>query len=119
MLIGWSDIGSIYAAITRVHPPRVAGMSAVLALSLDQAKNAALVVVVLLLLGAVASAWLMKTLLQKVVLAIILVLVALLVWTQRVALDECADKVQTAGFTGGTTCTFLGNDITISAPNSN
>jgi hypothetical protein len=93
-------------------------MSTVLALTLNQAKGAALVVVILLVLGAVASAWLMKTLVQKVVVALILVLVALLVWTQRASLDECADKVRTVGFRGETTCTFLGNDINISAPKS-
>jgi len=97
----------------------VAAMSPVLALTLDQAKGAALVVVILLVIGAIASAMLMKTLVQKVVVALILMLVALLVWTQRAALDECADKVRTVGFTGETTCTFFGNDISISAPNSN
>jgi O-antigen ligase len=122
-LIGWSDIASIYAAIcdavATAPPPMVAAMFTVLALTLDQAKGAALVAVILLVLGAVASAWLMKTLVQKAVVALILILVALLVWTQRASLDECADKVKTVGFTGETTCTFFGNDINISAPNSN
>lgn len=94
-------------------------MTPMLALTLDQAKGAALVVVVLLVLGAVASALLMKTLTQKAALAIILILVALLVWTQRASLEECADKVKAAGFSGDTTCTFLGNDIKISAPKAN
>ncbi len=100
-------------------PPMVAAMSTVLALTLDQAKGAALAVVALLVLGAVASAWLMKTVVQKVVVALILLLVALLVWTQRASLDECADKVRSVGFNGETTCSFLGNDINISTPNSN
>lgn len=97
----------------------VAAMSTVFALTLNQAKGAALAVVILLVLGAVASAWVMKSVVQKVVVALVLMLVALLVWTQRESLDECADKVRTVGFTGETTCTFLGNDINISAPNSN
>ena len=97
----------------------VTNMSTVLALTLDQAKGAALAVVILLVLGAVASAWVMKSVVQKVVVALVLMLVALLVWTQRASLDECAAKVRTVGFNGETTCTFLGNDINISAPNSN
>lgn len=97
----------------------VARMYPILALSLGQAKAIALAVVAILLLGALASALLMKTVMQKVAVAVILALVALLVWTQRAALDECADKVQTAGFRGETSCTFLGNDINIKTPASN
>lgn len=119
MLMGWSDIAPIYAGAGAGGPPKVTNMSPLLALTLGQAKAAALAVVVLLIVGAFASAWLMKTVVQKVVVVVILLLVALLVWSQRAALQECADKVQTAGFRGETSCTFLGNDINISTPNSN
>lgn len=85
-----------------------------LALSLGQAKAIALILVLLLVAAALASAWLMKTIAQKGALAVILLLIALLVWTQRASLSECADKVRDAGFRGETTCTFLGNDINIS-----
>ncbi|HUF97064.1 MAG TPA: hypothetical protein VMM60_02970 [Ilumatobacter sp.] len=94
-------------------------MPPLLALSLGQAKAAALTVVLLLIVASVAGAWLMKTVVQKAAVVVILLLVALLVWSQRAALDECADKVQTAGFRGETSCTFLGNDINISTRASN
>ena len=90
-----------------------------LALTLDQAKTIAVAVVVLLLVFAVISAWLMKEVVQKVMLASILGLLALLVWTQRASLDDCSqrvrDQVEEQGTRGvDTTCSFFGQDITIS-----
>lgn len=89
-----------------------------LALTLGQAKIIAVLVVVVLLGGALASAWLMKELSQKVALAVILGLLALLVWTQRSSLQDCADRVREQARVGvrdvDTTCSFLGQDITIS-----
>ncbi len=85
-----------------------------LALTLGQAKTIGVVVVIILLLLAVASAWIMKELMQKAALATILALLALLVWTQRASLDECADKVREGGIRGDTTCSFFGRDVNIS-----
>jgi Flp pilus assembly protein TadB len=89
----------------------------VLALTLGEAKNIALAVVIGLLLVAVASAWLMKTVMQKVALVVILGLLAVLVWTQRASLDECADKVEAAVRAGSTrvdtSCSFFGRDVQI------
>lgn len=85
-----------------------------LALTLGQAKSIAVVVVVVLVAGALASAWIMKTIMQKLALAVILVLLALLVWSQRSALDECAQQVREGGIRGDTTCSFLGRDVQIS-----
>ena len=89
-----------------------------LALTLGQAKTFAVLVVVVLVVLALASAWLMKELMQKVALVVILGLLALLVWTQRASLQECADKVRAAGasLAGSdvdTTCSFLGRNIEI------
>jgi protein-S-isoprenylcysteine O-methyltransferase Ste14 len=89
-----------------------------LALTLGQAKTIAVVVVVGLIVLAVASAWLMKEVMQKVALVVILGLLALLVWTQRASLQECSDKVRAAGVDVNdpdvdTTCTFFGRDIEI------
>ncbi len=93
-----------------------------LALTLGEAKKIAMVIVVVLVLLALASAWAMKTVMQKVALVVILGLAALLVWTQRASLDECADKVETAVQAGGaqvdTTCSFFGRDVTISTARS-
>ena len=89
-----------------------------LALSLGQAKTIAVVVVAGLIVLALASAWLMKEVMQKVALVVILGLLALLVWTQRASLQECADKVRSARESLAdsdvdTTCSFLGRDIEI------
>jgi hypothetical protein len=85
----------------------------VLALTLGQAKTLAMLVVALLIAGAIASLFVAKQLTQKLVVIVILGLLALLVWTQRTSLDECADKVKAAGLRGDTTCSFLGRDIEI------
>jgi hypothetical protein len=86
--------------------------------TVDQAKTAAMVAVVVLIALAVASAWIMKEVSQKVALVVILGLVALLVWTQRASLQECSEKVRAAGTNFNdpdvdTTCSFLGRDVQI------
>lgn len=97
------------------------------ALSVDAAKNYAAVAVVLLLVAAVAGAWLMDTLLQKLLTFGALVLLAFAVWTQRGALQECADKVDALyDVTGGADsraadavddeCKFFGITVTVPAP---
>lgn len=89
-----------------------------LAVTLGQAKTIAAVVVAVLVVLAIASAWLMKELSQKLAVGVIFGLLALLVWTQRASLQECADKVRAAGTaindpSVDTTCSFLGRDIEI------
>ena len=90
------------------------------ALTLGQAKTIALVVAAVLVGLAVLSAWIMKTIAQKLALVAILVLLALLVWTQRTSLQECADKVRAGADAGAglteveTTCSFFGRDVPIS-----
>jgi hypothetical protein len=90
----------------------------VLALTLGQAKTSAAIIVGALLVVAIAGAWVMKEVTQKVVLVVIVGLLALLVWTQRTALDECADKVREGGIRGDTTCSFFGQDIRITTDRS-
>ncbi len=89
-----------------------------LALSLGQAKTIAILVVIALVVMAVVSAWVMKEISQKIALVVILGLLALLVWTQRSSLDECADKVREGGVRGDTTCSFFGRDVQISTNRS-
>jgi len=93
-----------------------------LALTLGQAKTIAMLVVAGLIVLALASAWVMKEVMQKVALVVILGLVALLVWTQRASLQECADKVRATRVLlpdsdvdsdVDTTCSFLGRDIEV------
>ncbi|MGH9133941.1 MAG: hypothetical protein ACRDZZ_08405 [Ilumatobacteraceae bacterium] len=90
-----------------------------LALSLDTARNAAIIAVVVLIALAIASAWLMKSIAQKAALVIVLGLLAVLIWSQRTSLDDCADRVEASlasGVRTDTTCTFLGQSITIKSP---
>lgn len=99
--------------------------AALVALSLDAARNIAIAVAVVFLVGAIASAWLMKTVAQKVATALVLVVLAVSVWTQRGALDDCADKVTDSFRRDGldvrvedTECSFFGFTVPISDPRS-
>ncbi len=79
--IGWSLTTTAYAAL-------------VLAITLSEAKNIGIGLVGLFLVGSVASAWIMKTIIQKVAVAAVLALLAFAVFTQRTSLQDCADKVK-------------------------
>ncbi|MEL6891187.1 MAG: hypothetical protein AAFP84_06305 [Actinomycetota bacterium] len=92
-------------------------------LSLDAAKNIAIVVVVVFVLGGVAAAWVMKTIVQKLVVAGLLAVLAFAVWSQRTSLQDCADKVKQNIALDGTNptfldtdCSFFGTTVTISDP---
>lgn len=94
-----------------------------LALSLDTAKNIAIAVAVIFVCGAVAAAWVMKTVVQKLAVMGVLALLAFAVWTQRIALQDCADAVRDSFELAGTDvavedteCSFFGFDVTISDP---
>lgn len=93
-----------------------------LALNLGEAKNIALAIVAVLVLLAIGSAWLMKTMMQKVALVLILGLLAVVVWLLRADLEQCADDVRTDLATGqravDTTCSFFGADVQISSSRS-
>jgi hypothetical protein len=115
-LIGWS--------LTRasVPTPYSAG---VIAVNFEQAKTIAVVATTALVVGAVASFWVMKSLVQKLLVAGLLIALAFAVWTQRGQLQDCADKVQDNFTRSGTTvavadteCSFFGVSITISDPRS-
>ena len=94
-----------------------------IAIGLDAARNIAIAVVILFVLGAIASAWLMKTIMQKVAVALVLAALAFSVYTQRAAMQDCADQVK-ANISrnvidvelADTQCSFFGTDVTISDP---
>ena len=84
------------------------------ALSLDSAKNIAVVVVLAFLVFAVLSAWLVKSIVTKLVMVVLMGGLALGAWTQRSSLVDCADKAKanvTAGSTAAVTCRFFGTDV--------
>lgn len=94
-----------------------------IALTLSDAKNIAIALATVFAVGSIASAWIMKTILQKVAVAALLATLAFAVWTQRTSLQDCADKVKNAYELDGinpslvdTDCSFFGTTITISDP---
>ncbi|MFK7918395.1 MAG: hypothetical protein AB8G14_09985 [Ilumatobacter sp.] len=94
-----------------------------LAITLSQAKTIAIALVGVFAVGSVASAWLMKTIIQKALMAGVLALLAFAVFTQRTSLQDCADKVKDAFEVDAagarlidTDCSFFGTTITISDP---
>ena len=94
-----------------------------LALTLSQAKGIALALVAVFVIGGIGAAWLMKTVVQKVVAVVVLGVLAFAVWSQRSALQNCADKVRDGVTRNGTSvalvdteCEFFGASITISDP---
>jgi hypothetical protein len=92
-----------------------------LALTLETARNLALAGVVVFVALAVLTALLMRSIAQKIAFALVLGLVAVLVWSQRASLDDCADRVRAsveAGATTDTTCSFFGQDVRVAAPRS-
>jgi uncharacterized membrane protein YfcA len=94
-------------------------------LTLDDAKTIAIVAATALAVGAIVSFWVMKSIVQKLVAAVLLALLAFAVWTQRVSLQDCADKVQDSFERAGTEvtvadteCSFFGVTVNISDPRS-
>lgn len=83
-----------------------------LALTVEAAKNIALVVAAAIIVLTVASAWLIKNITAKVITVLILGGLALGVWTQRGALQDCADRVKANPAAGGT-CTFFGSEVRV------
>lgn len=94
-----------------------------IAITFDQASTIAVVATTALVVGAIAAFWVMKSLAQKLIVAVLLGLLAFAVWTQRTALQDCAEKVQANIARTGvevavadTECSFFGVSITISDP---
>ena len=94
-----------------------------LAIGPQDARNAAIVIVIVFLLGAVGSMWLMKTIVQKAVVALVLAALAFSVYSQRSTLQTCVDDVRGKlsrnvidEKLADTQCSFFGIDVTISDP---
>jgi high-affinity Fe2+/Pb2+ permease len=91
------------------------------ALSVDSAKNLAIVVAVVFLVLSVVSAIVIKNVVTKLILVVLLGGLALGAWSQRSSLSDCADRAQeelangTVG-TGSVTCKFFGSEVDIPAP---
>jgi drug/metabolite transporter (DMT)-like permease len=86
------------------------------AITLEAARTVALAAAIAIIVVAVAALWLFKQVMSKLIAAGLLVVVAGLVWSQRSALDDCADRVHArlaSGPEADATCTFFGRDVTV------
>ena len=87
------------------------------ALTVDQAKNAAVIAVVVLVVLSIASAMIIKNIVGKIISIVLFAGLALGAYTQRANLKDCADKAQTqieANVTNPSlTCTFFGREIKV------
>jgi hypothetical protein len=92
---------------------------AVFALDLETVRNVALLVVVVVVVVALVGAFIVKAIVGKIVSIVLFGGLAVLVWSQRQSLQDCADRVGgtlAAGAVDDTTCTFFGRDVTVSSP---
>ena len=88
------------------------------ALTLQSAKNIAILVVLAFVALTMLSAVVVKKVTTKLLMMLVLAGMALLVWSQRSSLQSCADRVKDRGVTvaqGDITCSFFGKDVTVPA----
>ncbi len=81
------------------------------AISVEFAKNLAIVIVVLLVVLMLTLAWITEKVIGKVVAVVLLGGIALGVWHERSDLERCADQVKANPV--GVSCKFFGSDIKI------
>jgi protein-S-isoprenylcysteine O-methyltransferase Ste14 len=88
-----------------------------LALTVTDARNIATAVIAALVLTMATMAWLIKSLAMKLVTIAVLAGLALAVWSQRMALQDCADRIEARAAQDAlgeeTTCTFFGQEVTV------
>lgn len=88
-------------------------------MTLDTAKNLAILLVIALIGGAFLVARFVKSVGAKAIIILMLGGMALGVWTQRQALVDCADEVTEKTLSGdfsSTQCTFFGTEVDVDIP---
>jgi hypothetical protein len=87
----------------------------VLGVELETVRNVAGVVMVVLAVLALLAAMVVKAVVSKLVLIVVLAIAALVVWTNRQNLSDCAAKVGGAVTAAGrpATCHFLWFDVDV------
>lgn len=83
-----------------------------LALDVQAASNLGVVIVVALVTLSFVMAAAVKNMMMKLVTMLLLLGLALGVWTQRSALRDCVDRIDSGGF-ADTSCTFFGTQVDI------
>lgn len=94
-------------------------VGSVLALSFETARDSALAIVAGAVVLAVVLAAVAKAVVSKLMALVVLAAVAVVVWSQRAAVQDCADRVGatlSAGAVDDTTCTFFGREVTVASP---
>ena len=84
--------------------------------TLETAKTAAIVIVIAFVVVGILSAWLIKTVVTKLIVIGLMVALAIGVYSQRASLQDCADREKakiSAGDHSGVTCTFFGTDVKV------
>ncbi|HNJ98490.1 MAG TPA: hypothetical protein PLV13_10210 [Ilumatobacteraceae bacterium] len=84
------------------------------AVSLETAKTIGIVVFVAFVLIGVVSAWLIKTVVTKAIVALVMVGLAIAVYSQRASLQDCADKAK-SHLGKEVSCTFFGTEVKVPA----
>ena len=99
--------------IVRTRP--VASRPVALGVQLDTVRNVALVAIVVIAALAVLAAMVVKAVVSKLVLIAVLAIAAVVLWTNRQNLTDCASKVESAVTSTGqpASCHFLWFDVDI------
>lgn len=90
-------------------------------ISLDVARDVALYVALGAVVVAVVVAMVVRAVVSKLITVVALAALVIVVWTQRLSLQDCAADVRdelAAGATNDTRCTFFGRDVTVPAARS-
>jgi hypothetical protein len=97
----------------RLGTYRVAVLAPTLALTVQSAKTIAGVVLLALLAIALVSAKIAASITKKIVVIVVCVALGVVVWSQRQALQSCADRVRESTDRTQLSCTFFGKDIRV------
>ena len=87
-----------------------------LAIDVGDAKTIGLALAVGFVLFAIVSAFVIKKITKKIICVILFGGLALGVWTQRQAVQDCSNKLQASASTSGvsgSTCKFFGTEVRI------
>lgn len=89
-----------------------------LAVDLPTIENGSLLTTVGIIAVAALCLWIIQKVVVKIITVAVLVALAVLIWTQRTSLQDCAGKVRDRIEQGidadtKTTCTFFGQDVTV------
>lgn len=83
-----------------------------LALDVTAMKQVAVAIVVVLAVGALVAAAIIRSIITKLLMVVVLAGLALTVWSQRSNLESCANRVRSSASTD-VTCSFFGVEVDV------